>query len=102
MSRKSARRGSGVTAGARGTSGGEVPAAATLGGMVTVREAVREGSEIGVWRQLAGLTIAEVSQLLAISPSTWHRWITGKTRPEARHRMRLGQWLERHHAALKR
>jgi transcriptional regulator with XRE-family HTH domain len=62
---------------------------------------VRE-ARIESWRKLAGLTIAEVAQLLDVSPSTWHRWITGKAKPERKHQARLDQWLERHFQALGR
>jgi DNA-binding transcriptional regulator YiaG len=56
--------------------------------------------EIERWRKLTGLTVQEVAQLLDINLSTWHRWITGKSRPERKYRMRLDTWVERQQIVL--
>jgi hypothetical protein len=66
---------------------------------VTILEAVMDG-DMERWRKLAGLTIAEVVALLDVTPSTWHRWMTGQSRPEPKYRVRLEEWRVRQADAL--
>ncbi len=97
MSRKTARRAGTTTAPVSPVGGAQVPTAAKLKAMTT--ETMQE-AEIERWRKRTGLTVAEVTQLLDVNLSTWHRWINGKSRPERKYRMRLDQWVERQQAAL--